>query len=394
MKPSAVLLPLLLACDHSESFVIADQEITGPFATAVPLRLTYSPFGDGNPGVSSDGAWLTYQFQTDTAGDRDRCVAVLPTAGGQRQVELCAWALDEHSRSDGLANAALRADGLVAFTMHSGLIGNLTSTAAALYLAPADSVQGAHVVLPLLRQPSGATAVWHDLIDPIWLDEQTLLVLAARRHLANIHEGQAPPPRDRDRTAPLDTIPLGIEFATIALHPAGAAVTSIAQAPNAIAWDLDRSTSTLHYIVQRANPGDVELYHESVADTVYSVPLAGGVATMRYGVPVANSGRELERLHGVATGQGRVFISRSWRRPQDVGPNSIPIGTPLQSEIIELLPDGSSRLIAAAPTWRWGRVKLSPDGRTLYAEGISLHLFQPARLSPKFGDIYRIELPS
>jgi len=84
---------------------------------------------------------------------------------------------------------------------------------------------------------------------------------------------------------------------------------------------------------------------------------------MRYGVPVANSGRELERLHGVATGQGRVFISRSWRRPQDVVPNSIPIGTPLQSEIIELLPDGSSRLIAAAPTCRWGRIQLSPDYR-------------------------------
>jgi hypothetical protein len=380
---SALLISLLgLACGHSEPFVIADQEIEGPFVVSAPLRLTYAGGFNTDPGISADGLWLTYQYDRGTP-DGDRCVAALPASGGQRRFEACGWELTDAARVDGFGSAALRADGLVSFTVHRGLIGNMTSNDAGLYLAPTDSLAGAVRILSLLAQAPGASMSWDDLVDPVWLDDGTMMVLGAHRFLRNVGPRPAYVPRDLDRTPRTDTILLGLEFARINVSGGTASVVPIGPASGAIAWDLDSSTSSIHYIVQRTRSFDEEVYHESVADTLLRMPSNGGTGTPVYGVPVAGSDRLLEQLHGVASGHGRVFISRSWRTPANTPAGPVQPGTPLESDIAEVLEDGSLVVIAPSVSWRWGKIRLSPDGRHLYAEA----------LEHTASNLYRITLP-
>jgi hypothetical protein len=239
---------------------------------------------------------------------------------------------------------------------------------ARLYLAPVDSVPGAQAVFNLLVTPPGGSGPWQDLVDPIWISQDELMVMAAKRHLVNAN-CPFTCAFDQDRTPLRDTLQLGIEIARIKLTGASAVITPITDATDAIAWSADRSDGNLYLLIQRAPFSEV--FHESTADTVYQVGANGGLRTFRYGVPRVGSEVAYERLHGVAAAAGRVFISRSWRSAVEVaGLASIPVGTALYSDIIEILPDGSTRLIAPAVSWRWGQLSISSDGRRLLAEAV------------------------
>jgi hypothetical protein len=125
----------------------------------------------------------------------------------------------------------------------------------------------------------------------------------------------------------------------------------------------------IHFIVQRPRTDLESVFHESLADTVFALPLAGGAPVPVYGT-LGGDGAPLERLHGIASGGGRVFISRSWRGPGIGAVQIIVPGTEMFSDISEILPDGTLRTIAPAISWRWGRIRLSPDGRHLVAEAV------------------------
>jgi hypothetical protein len=390
MKRAVWMTLLVMACGHSEPFVTADQEIEGPFAAGAPLRLTYSPLTDVGMGISADGQWLTYQFERGTP-DRDRCAAILPASGGQRQAELCLLVTGEAGQSDGLANAMLRPDGVVFFTRHSGFIGNLTSDSAGFYYTRADTTSPHVKLFNLLAQPAGATRVWASIMSPVWVGDNEMLVMAVRHHLTNVNAciptECGPPyinvPRDGDRTAFRDTLAFGVEFARLRIEGTSVTITPVAPVEEAIAWSHDASTGLLHYVVQRTEASDWDVYHESVADTLMAMPATGGPTTALYGTPQAGSNHLLERLHGVASGHGRVFVSRSWRAPGNAPLPVVPKPTPLESDIVEVMPDGSVRVIAPAVTWHWNNLRLSPDGKYLYAEG----------LERGGGNLYRITLP-
>jgi len=376
-RPAAACLAILLAaCGHSEPFVAPPHERTGPFVGGTPIQLTYSPLSDYEPAFSADGQWITYQFERGTP-DRDRCIGIIPAEGGSRRHELCAWSRDQATRAEGLAAAVLLADGRMLFAMHSGLPLNLTSNQAALYLGPADSVAGATRMLDLLERPAGAGEVWSQVMDPIALGPDEVVLLAGRRHLVNSNACNAPEcvpsrPRDRDRTPIRDTIPLGRELAWLRVTASGVTVTRTRPVPEAIAWSIDTAAGLVTLVTQAVatNPDDGEYFHESVADSVWSQPIDGGPLALRYATDPAHAVRRMERIHGVATGFGRLFVARSWRLPADLPPGSgpVPVGTPLQSDIIEIFSDGSVQIVAPAVSWRWGSLRLSPDGRSLLAE--------------------------
>ncbi len=360
---------LLVGCGHSAPFAGPGSRADGAFDQAPPMRLTYSLLGDFAPAFSQDGSAITYMYERATP-DHDRCLGVLGSTGGPRHADLCAWHLGEADSADALESGALRADGQIAFTMYTGLIGNPTSKRMGLYLGTVDSIAGSRLILPLGQRPPGASATWSELVSPTWLNDDEMLVLAARRHLVNSNGCGTPAEhaRDCDRTPTRDTIPVGIEFARLRIDPAGATVVGTIPATDAIDWSLDRDNGLIHYIVQRPRLDLADVFHESLADSVYAVPMGGGTPTLRYGT-AGGDGPPLERLHGIASGHGRLFISRSWRA-NDVSPVIVPPGAPLFSDISEVLPDGSLRLVAPAISWRWGRIRLSPDGRWLVAEAL------------------------
>jgi hypothetical protein len=312
----------------------------------------------------------------------------LPAAGGQRQHELCPWDVEQATRADGLANAAVRADGQVAFTLHSGVIGEMTSTAAGLYLGPQDSVAGALRVLRLLDRPAGALSVWGDLIDPIWVSDNELLTVAGARFLPNASSVCSPlqcfgefVPYDLSRTALRDTIALGYELARIRIVDGAATVVQTRPIPETVAWSYDASVGVAHVVSQSIRPFD-DFVHESIADTVYALHPGGGEPNVVYGTTRLVAGRYLERVHAIASGHGRIFLSRSWQAESLATAQTIPNSAVPTSEISELLSDGSLRTVAPAVSFRWGRLRLSPDGRHLYAEA----------LSRSSSDLYRIEV--
>lgn len=388
--PVAFTLLATTACGHSAPSGSELQLGTGPFAAAIPVRLTYSELSDEMASLSPDGTLLVYSYERPTA-DGDRCLGIIPSGGGTRRVEQCAWSLGESDSADGLGAPALRDDGMLAFTVHSGRIGNLTSSSMGLYLDQVDDGQPATRVLALGARPAGASSSWSELVDPTWLANGDLMVLGARRMLVNTNGcGEPPDPtaRDCDRTSLRDTLGIGIEFARLRIEPTGANVIATIPAPDAIAWSLDATTQQIHYIVQRPRADLADIFHESLADTLYMMPVGGGAPVLRYGTAGGDAG-PLERMHGVASGHGRVFISRSWRGP-NVG-SVITAGDPLFSDISEVLADGSLRTIADRMGRRWGRLRLTPDGRALIAEAIIV-TSPPGAPRRTQTDLYRIEL--
>jgi hypothetical protein len=348
----------------------------------VPVRLTYSPQSDLEPTFSADGRWVLYV--AERPGDQDRCVNVIPVGGGTWTHQLCAWELDQGSRRDGLANPALRGDGTLLYTRHNGSPFTITSQDMAVYLGHVDSVAASRRLIPLGMRPDGASATWDELVDPIWIGNDEVLTLAARRFLVNVpcnRLGASYCPWDDERTYDRDTIPLGVEIARLRVSPTGATIEQTIPAFEAIAWAYDGSTQLVHYIVQRARPEDIDVYHESFADTLFTVPLAGGTPTPRLGT-IGPRFSEMRRLHGVAAGGGRLYVSRSWNAGSSIGNGTFPQGTEIRSDISELLSDGSLRPVASTVGARWGRIRLSPDGRHLVAE----------RIERTTSDIYLLEV--
>ncbi len=368
-----------VGCGHSEPFASTAERHDAPFEASAPVRLSLSTLSDFEPAFSEDGQSITYVYE-ESGADHDRCLGIMPAGGGTRRAGLCAWYLGQADSSDGLESAALRHDGMLAFTMYTGGRGGLTSHQMGLYLGDPDSIQGARRVLALGQRPAGASASWSGLIDPVWLPSGELMGLAISRFLVNASDcGLCPPPRDRDRTAIRDTIPIGIELARLRID--GDVATVVATIPmfEAIAWTIDQGAGMAYYIVQRARPDLAETFHESLADSVYAIPIGGGAPVLRYGTAGLDAA-PLERLHGVASGGGRLFISRSWR--PTVPPGTVPIGATLLSDISEVMADGSLRQVAPAFSWRWGRIRASADGRHLLAEAVERTT----------SDIYQIEV--
>lgn len=367
---TGVAILILGGCDHSEPFTGTSHGNDGPFSAVEPVRLTYSPQSDLEPAFSADGRWVLYV--AERPGDQDRCLNVIPAGGGTWTHQLCAWELDQGTRKDGLAAPAMRSDGKLLFTRHSGSPIGITSQQMSLHLGHPDSVAASRLLMPLGERPAGATATWDDLLDPVWIGDDEVLALAVRRFLVNVpcNRSSGYCPWDDERTHDRDTIPLGVEIARLRVSETAVTVEQTIPAFEAIAWAHDASTDEVHYIVQRARPDDVDVYHEAFADTLFTVPLSGGAATPRLGT-VGPLFSPMVRLHGVAAGGGRLYLSRSWNESGPDGSGRFPQGTSVRSEISEVMPDGTLRPIAFAPTTRWGRIRLSPDGRHLLAEAIA-----------------------
>src|SRR5258708_27498816 len=85
MRIARVALPVLLAafaCDHPTPPEPGSYGPQGPFSTAIPRRLTFNPGQDLTPAWLPDGSGIIYQFQRLDEPDVDRCLGILPAAGG------------------------------------------------------------------------------------------------------------------------------------------------------------------------------------------------------------------------------------------------------------------------------------------------------------------------
>lgn len=357
----------ILGCDHSDPFPTGPSTGGGPFDQIEPIRLTFSTGDDAWPVFSADGGWISYRFARGSH-DRDFCAGLLPAGGGQRFEEICAWEADEATRSDDVRSLVLVGQAGMAFTRHASGTGNQAPQEAGLYLAPLGVERDARKVLELFTRPTGASDTWAYLIDPVQTGDNELTVLASNAFIGQVIA-----------FGPVDTIYQGVELARIDLATTPATVTSIAPAPDAVAWARDAADGTLYYHRRyySAPPGSGP--SSVVADTIFRVPAGGGAAESIYGRP-AIPGSIAEGLEGFAVAAGAVYLSVfDTRMIAGAAPET-------RSRILRIGDDGELATIStrvANDGSRWTRLGGSSSGGELVAGSIlggqrDLYLFKVA----------------
>lgn len=345
MRHRLAVLLLLAACSHSSPVPTGPGEPGGPFFPAQPTRLTLSSFDDIHPATSGAG-YISYQFRRGTP-DRDLCAGVLPDRGGQRVAEVCAWELDDLSRSDLFGAAVLLGEDRLAFTRHQGGLGSPAPSDGGLYVGSARYPRTATRVLSLLDRPAGASARWDLLVDPRQTGPDEITALASQWVI-----GPTVP------FGPPDTVLVGVEIARINVATNPASITVIAPAPGAIAWALD-PVDGAYYVHQPTYAPPAAPLFRIIADTILRVSATGTVPIYgRPTVPNTTGGQ----LDGFAIHGGRLFVARRWFEPAQTaarlaevidGVDQIPLGS-------RLGPNGD----------RWGRLAITADGTGLIAESV------------------------
>lgn len=349
--PIPVLL-LLMACSHSAPVPTGPGEPGGPFSPAQPTPLTLSSFDDIHPATSGAG-YISYQFRRGTP-DRDLCAGILPDRGGQRVAEVCAWELDDLSRSDLFGAAVLLGEDRLAFTRHEGGLGSPAPSDGGLYVGSARFPRTATRVLTLLDRPAGASARWDLLVDPRQTGPDEITALASQWVIG-----------PTVAFGPPDTVLVGVEIAQINLATTPASITVIAPAPGAVAWALDPVDGAYYFLRPTYAPPADSLF-KPIADTIF---LASGTTTVPiYGrptVPNTIGGR----LDGFAIHGGRLFVARRWFEFPTVGPRILQTASQVAEVVdgVDRLPFGS-RLGPNGD--RWERLAITADGSGLIAESI------------------------
>jgi hypothetical protein len=79
---------LLAACDHSAPTAYLYQPL-GPYSGGTDLQVTFNPRPDYSPSWTEDGRGILYVYSTDITRHDDRCIGLLPAAGGTRVWSFC-----------------------------------------------------------------------------------------------------------------------------------------------------------------------------------------------------------------------------------------------------------------------------------------------------------------
>jgi hypothetical protein len=116
-----LLLLLALGCAHSDPFTTGDGGALGPHDSTAPVRLTYNAGQDRAPAWLPDGSALLYAFQRLDQPDFDRCLGLLPPAGGSRLATKCIPGDPGHDSINVIEIAAQSPGGRLAWVEQLGL---------------------------------------------------------------------------------------------------------------------------------------------------------------------------------------------------------------------------------------------------------------------------------
>jgi hypothetical protein len=347
------MLSLLLGCTHDWPFAPGSYPPNVPPGSGTAYRVTYNPGADLAPAWLPDGTGFLYTIERLDRPDHDRCLALLPPAGGTIQREIC----DRLPAADDSVNAfwsgAVAPDGRLAYVASSAplLAGwPVAPRTAGLVLGtladPADTRLLQHIPY---QGPSGRS---HDLVTQVqWLNDSTLIYLASHVDYAAPCDGCI-----------LDTLATGLEIVRLDFggpNPVLSTLPGTDQASSVVVVHPD----TVYFTVN----GDARVFRLALQSDSLSVVHDFGLAGIARDVQV-----EGNRL--VAVVGGNV----SFTTDPPLGPTQRDSGGYL---VLVDLSDGSTSTLTADSTWR--HPALSPNGSALVAE------FMTGRTT----DLWHVELP-
>ena len=140
MKRAWTGIVLLAACSHGEPYGFDVAPITGAYQPGVFTQLTYNAGDDLTPAWFPDGSAFIYSTQRLDRPDHDRCLAVMPAAGGTISELVCQRRPANVDSMEVFENPSPGPDGRIAFMYSTYDLYLLTSYHTRdLYVAPLDS---------------------------------------------------------------------------------------------------------------------------------------------------------------------------------------------------------------------------------------------------------------
>jgi len=170
-------LLLVAACDHSSALDPEPEPPAPPFSVLLPRRLTFNPGDDRTPSWLSDGSGIIYSMERMDRPDHDRCLSVLPPAGGTIRATYCQLDPIHDDSTDLMEAPGTSADGRVIFRRVVSWVGQQKLGASALMLGPAGNPVGANSIGALpYTAPSGRLHA--SIRSPQWIGSDTIVYLA------------------------------------------------------------------------------------------------------------------------------------------------------------------------------------------------------------------------
>ena len=222
----AAALPAMLAalgaCDHAQPFGAPDLGSNGPFSSAFPRQLTFSPLGDVQPAWLPDGTGIIYsQSQGDLEGDH--CLAVLPPEGGHITRTICVAPALGSDSTFALWLPAVSPGGLLAYLRDRSPVESVTPKISELVIASLSVPEPGRVVLRLpYTAPDGILE--SGMRELHWLHDGSIV------YLAGVLSFSYPPyPYDTTFTPnEIDRLDLVGDSARLSVVPGTANATSVA----------------------------------------------------------------------------------------------------------------------------------------------------------------------
>lgn len=176
-RGAALLLLAMAACAHGEPFEVTDPALEAPFSATPPVRLTFSEGDDRTPAWLPDGSGIIYSSERLDSPDRDRCLLVLPPAGGTVRSTRCERAVAHEDTTDRFESPAVSAEGRIVFLRAVSSIGLQKGPRMHLMLgAASDPAAATPVTIVPYFAPSGKT---HNYFShPQWLGPNRFAYLA------------------------------------------------------------------------------------------------------------------------------------------------------------------------------------------------------------------------
>jgi WD40 repeat protein len=336
---SAILAAgLLAACAHDAPFRPRVDAPQGPYDPTPPVRLTRNPLGDRFPAWRADGTGILYSTDRADRFDHDRCLALLPAAGGAIERYICYQGGGSDDSVDAFESVAAATNGALAFTHASAFIG--FSWPIAPYFRRLVKLAGGPAQelldIPYLA-PSGRT---HQALSHLaWLGTDTLVYVGADIAYPRPCPGC------------VDTLQWGIEIALLDLSGAAPVVSIVPGTGGASAVAVGAG-DTIYYTLN----GDSRVLRRALASgdtaTVHDFG-AAGIAR-----DPAVRGRRLVAVVG-----GDVI----YEVDAVLGPVQRDNGGILH--VVDLATGGDS--VPVNPADRYRRPALSPDGKHVALEGVA-----------------------
>lgn len=334
------ILGILFSCTHDQPFSIGSYAPGGPLGAGTPLRLTYNTRDDFDATWLPDGSGIVYTREHDDRADLDRCLALLPPAGGTIEREICDQTPAAADSVDAYTAAAISSQGRLAYVRATA------SFAVGWPLVPHDQelVLGTladpfavRVLLPSIPYPSPSGRVHQGVAQVHWLGDSSLVYVG--RQVS--YPGVCMPCGLRDTLASgLEIVRIDFGSASAVLHvlPGTDQASSVAVA----------SQDTIYFTLN----GDTRVFRLALANDSAAVFHDFGAGNVARDVQVA-AGRVLAVVGGKVTdttdGNGGLIQRDSGGTIVMVDPAT-----------------GSETPLAVGSLFR--HPALSPDGRHAVAE--------------------------